>query len=363
MRNTAYLPLSLEAALLGDAQNWRDDRKTWRRKKRRSDGTVRVSRPRSPAEDRSFRNRRAELLARLGSHDRAAKHQAKVLDGCCPRHPCGNAACPACVGAFQHAFVRIATRFMKRVDPGDGTIFAVSIIPADEMIKRSGLPGLDLTNFCRRMRERLKPIVPHCAWIILGVDLSLNSDKEKRWKPTWCPHLYGFAQTNLSRRELKAELKKLFPAYPPIVHRPVKVKRFKPSRYGTSYLLKPDFKRRITYLHSKGDRSKDAPLRSRRRAELQQVLRWLDGTRISDRLLLIGLKTVRSNTGVKIVPIAISTVDRPDAKLCSTRPSRGSPKVRNAGNRIASEYRQDGNPREISKRSRSVSTSSRRSAR
>jgi hypothetical protein len=252
---------------------------------------------------------------------------------------------------------------MKRVNPTDGTIFAVSLIPADEMIKRSGLPGLDLTNFCRRMRERLKPIVPHCAWMMLGVDLSLNLGKEKPWKPAWCPHFYGFAQTNLSRRKLKAKLKKLFPAYPPIVHRPVKVKRFKPSRYGTSYLLKPDFKRRITYPHSEGDRSKDAPLRSRRRAELQQVLRWLDGTRISDRLLLIGLKTVRSNTGVKIVPIAISTVDRPDAKLCSTPPRRASPKGRKAGNRIASEYRQDRNPREISKRSRSVSTSSRRNAR
>jgi hypothetical protein len=301
-----YTPPSLEAALLGDHRNWRDNRKSWKRKKRRADGSVRTSRPRTPPEDRELRNHYAELLDRFANQDRRAGDQAKLFDNCSRRHPCGNAACPACLGAFQHGFVRIATRFMKRANPSDGTIFAVSIVAADNMVPHLG--SLNLLNFRRRMRERLQTIVPHCAWMMLGVDLSLNRDKRKRWKPAWCPHLYGFAQTKLSHKKFKAELKKLFPANPPMVHRPVKMKRFEPSRYGTSYLLKPDFKRRITYAHSEGDRSKNAPLRTRRRAELQQALRWLDGTRISDRLLLIGLKTIRSNTGVKIVPIASSVL-------------------------------------------------------
>lgn len=302
----AYSPLSLEAALLGDPHNWRDDRRSWKRKKRRTDGSTRISRARTPAEDRELRDRYAKVLWRDGS--KGSEAQADQLYSCSRRHPCGNAGCPACLGAFQHGFVRVANRFMKRADQSDGTIFAISLIPADQMVALTHLRSLDLVNFRRRVRQRLQPAVPDCAWLLLGVDLSLNEDEQKRWQTSWCPHLYGLVQTNLSREELKANLKRLFPANPPKVRRSVKVKPFKPSRYGTSYVLKPDFKRRITYAHSEGDRSKYQPLRSRRHPELQEVLRWLDHTRMSDRLLLIRLKTVRCETGVKVVTVKKSTV-------------------------------------------------------
>ena len=310
MRPT-YTPLSLESALLGQTAPWREDRKTWRRKKKRGDGSIRVSRPRTSAEDRDLRDRYAALLARLGSNDAGAQRQAEELNNCTRRHPCGNAGCPACLGVLQHGFVSVVTKFMKSADALKGPIYAVSLVPADEMVKRSELATLHLVNFRRRIRERLQAIIPHCAWLILGIDLSLNEDAQKRWKPKWSPHLYGFVQTHLSQSKLKAELKELLPAHKPLVRRPVKVKEFKPSRYGVSYLIKPDFKRRITYPHSKGDRSKYAPLRRRRRAELQQVLRWLDSTRISDRLLLIGLKTIRSNKRVKIIPVATDSARKP----------------------------------------------------
>jgi hypothetical protein len=255
-------PLTLEAALLGQARYWSNDRKTWHRKKRRVDGGVRVSRPRTPAEDHELRDRYAELLDRFADQDEGAADQAKQFRNCSRRHPCGNAACPACLGAFQHGLVAAVTRFMKRADKSDGNIVAVSVIPAGEMVPPGDLHRLDIANFRRRMRERLKPIVPHCAWLMLGIDLSLNEDKQKRWYPRWCLHLYGFVRSPLPEAELKAKLKELFPAELPMVPRPVKVKPFKPSRYGVSYLLKPDFQRRITYPHSAGERSKNAPLRS-----------------------------------------------------------------------------------------------------
>jgi hypothetical protein len=161
--------------------------------------------------------------------------------------------------------------------------------------------------------------------MLLGIDLSLNVDEDERWGPKWSPHLYGIVRTNLSREDLKTELKKGFPTNRPFVRRPIEVKPLSPSRYALSYVLKTDFKRRISYPHSLGDRTKKADLRNGPEAEIQRVLVWLSQTRICDRLLLIGLKTIRSKSGVKIVPIATArSCGRPYRHNSKKRAPRGT---------------------------------------
>ena len=80
---------------------------------------------------------------------------------------------------------------------------------------------------------------------VLGLDISLNDERQKGLGLGWNPHYHGFALTNDAPHLLRV----LQAAYPPsvYVHAPIDLGSYDRSVYATSYAFKPVPYRRVSY--------------------------------------------------------------------------------------------------------------------
>ena len=215
---------------------------------------------------------------------------AEKLDRCRPKHRCKSAACPECATAGQRLIAGVARRFLKEQN-GDGTkIVCVTIIPADGMIKPGKLDKAEHERAIRRWKEKLGKA--GVTWFVGATDISLNEQKQGRYKRRWSEHIHGITVIK-NPRKLKKKLRMQFPKTEAIP-RPVKGVEWDGDKKALLYIDKPDFQRRIATddaqrydkktgtIRSCGD-TVTQPLKAKQKREL---LIYLDDIGMQGRLLM-----------------------------------------------------------------------------
>jgi hypothetical protein len=106
---------------------------------------------------------------------------------------------------------------------------------------------LDIAKLQRRLKYALKKTKIRVA--LGGIDFSLNEDREGKYQPFWCPHVYLITSTK-NKNKLGNKLRRIY-LKSEEVRVPVKITSLENNAYRRSYALKMHFKRRIGYLDIK----------------------------------------------------------------------------------------------------------------
>ncbi len=122
---------------------------------------------------------------------------------------------------------------------------------------------------------------------INGVDLSFNESSEGKWASHWQPHFYAVVLSANEPKQVKAELGKFFPA-DESVRVPVHVKRLNDPMRPVSYLWKPFFQRRVSYIATNGRlAARKLPLRP---DQVREVALFFGEKAPTERLLFTGIR-------------------------------------------------------------------------
>jgi hypothetical protein len=150
------------------------------------------------------------------------------------------------------------------------------------------------------------------AWMIGGIDLSLNDDTQKGPDIAWQPQFYGFAQG--TSREALSEI--LRDKYKPskIAPRPIQTKECDGSARAISYGFKNDFVRRIAYRGHAGPPGKRRKFWTTRKVSLRatehvRAMLWMHRIGLAGRLFLRGVRMTRTGNGVGLVQMKIKKLE------------------------------------------------------
>ena len=231
---------------------------------------------------------------------------ADRLEFCERNNRCCSCACPECGRLLQRSFVRKSKRLIyEAVDKDGHSLVAITIVPAEPIIRLSKLHTLDIGNMQRRLGYALVKAGIDIA--IGAIDFSFNEDKEGKYKPYWSAHYYVI--TSVANKSRVRKILKRFFASDRRIPRPVKISAFDNSSRRRSYAFKTHFKRRIGVDAIK--EGKDGTLRkcrntSRQRlraAERLELYTYLDQIGLAERFIFRGVKPTITSTKVKLEAI------------------------------------------------------------
>ncbi len=251
---------------------------------------------------REERVRRIKFLSKHSNTDPRAAVLAHRLESCEPDQRCLSGACPECGRLLQRWFVRRSKKFIaKQISRPKHELVAVSVVPFDFLVRPGYLSALNMRNFIRREKVKLKNAGVDVA--LGAIDFSFNEDYEQKYLPFWSPHFYLITSTD-HRKTLSKKLCKLFSKTKEIPH-PVQIKSFENIARRRSYALKMDFRRRIGYSEIKKIEEKIRKCRNTSRDKLRAVERlelliYLDRIGFADRVFFLSAKPVMKGQSVKI---------------------------------------------------------------
>src|SRR5205823_12386769 len=211
---------------------------------RRSSGPLWEQAP-SASDAYEERCRLVRFLRKFSKFEPRAISVADRLGACEPTTRCLSGACPECGRLFQRWFVRRSRRFIAHSfnDFSSEDLVAISIVPTRPIVRLGQLIGFSISNLQRRLKWALNRA--NIEWALGGIDISLNEDRDGKYKPFWSIHHYIVAAPD-NEEEIKAILRELFHATKR-VPRPIKISSFENSSRRRSYALKMRFGRRIGY--------------------------------------------------------------------------------------------------------------------
>jgi hypothetical protein len=247
------------------------------------------------------RLKRLKFLHKHSNTDLAAV-LAHRLETCEPKQRCLSGACPECGRLFQRWFVRRSKKFIAtHIDRAGHDLVAISLVPSDFFMRPGYSSALNIRNFIRRAKLKLKKGGVDAA--LGGIDFSFNEDHQQKYRPFWSPHFYLITSTK-EKAILKKKLCKLFSKAEQIP-RPIKITSFKNKAYGRSYALKMNFRRRIGYHEIKKENGKIRKCRNTSRdklrvAERVELFMCLDRIGFADRVFFLSAKPVMKGQSVKI---------------------------------------------------------------
>ena len=239
------------------------------------------------------------FLRKHGQTDPALILIADCLDRCEKGTRCCSGACLECGRLFQRFYVRRSKTVIRDIiAPKGKELIGICIIPSSPLVRPGQLKHFSIANFQRRIKAALDAAGVKSG--IGGIDFSFNEDRENKWQPFICPHIYLIASTD-DRSKLRRTLKKSFRKSIE-VNRPIKLPRFKNNAYRRSYSLKMIFKRRISYYKMR----KEKPVKSRNTStdELRvdqriELYKYLHQIGLAARIIFRGLKPEISSSKVR----------------------------------------------------------------
>jgi len=256
------------------------------------------------AEDaKKGRKRHIKRLKRFTPQFPEAAKLANILARCKRRRRCASGGCPECGRAFQRFFVSEVANLSAR--KSEQRLASVSIAFPKHRTAEDQLRVLSTTKLERSLSETIKN-ANGLAWMVGGIDLSLNDDPQKDQGIAWQPQLYGFAYaTNVA-----ALSKVLRDTYSPTkkAPRPVQIKECDGSAKAISYALKTEFGRRIAYRTIVGPPENRRKCWHTRKVSLRPVEHvratlWLHRIGLAGRLFLRGVRMTRTGDSVGLVKI------------------------------------------------------------
>ena len=244
--------------------------------------------------------KRIRFLRKYGKTDPTLILIADCLDRCEKRNRCYSGACLECGRLFQRFYVRRSKRIIRDIIARQGKeLIGICIIPSSPLVRPGQLKYFSIANFQRRIKAALDTAGVKTG--IGGIDFSFNEDRDQKWQPFICPHIYLIASTD-DREKLRRMLKPIFPKTIE-VHRPIKLPLFQNNAYRRSYSLKMIFKLRINYYKKrKGNPTKKSrntsndDLRVDQRIEL---FKYLHEIGLAARVIFRGLKPQISSSRVR----------------------------------------------------------------
>jgi hypothetical protein len=261
---------------------------------------------RAPSAEQAVHKRIAYIkrLRRFADTLRSATATANRLETCAPHHRCMSGACPECNRAFQRWFVHSTEQLINVPEPQGELITASIVFP-------SGWVPFQLTNTLSM--ENLKRAVTRSIegssdveWIVGGVDISLNDDRQKSLGLGWQVQLYAIAMVN-DREAFGLLLRKQFHQTARI-SRPVQIKTCDGSLEAISYAFKTDFVRRIAYRGQTTTNGKSREYWTTRKVSLPPIdhadlLVRLHTLGLAQRLYLRGVRMTVTKNGVALVKL------------------------------------------------------------
>ena len=190
------------------------------------------------------RLRRIRFLRKHGTKDPELLLIADWLEQCEPRNRCFSGACPECSRLFQRFYVRHSKKPIRDIIAREGKeLIGICIIPSPPLVRHGQLKYFSIANLQRRIKAALDAAGIKSG--IGGIDFSFNEDRQNKWQPFICLHIYLITSTN-DRGKPRRTLKKIFPKTDE-VHRSIKLPLVHNNAYRRSYSLKMIFKRRISH--------------------------------------------------------------------------------------------------------------------
>ena len=142
------------------------------------------------ADAKKARKRYIKRLRRFTPDFPEAKKLAKILGRCKKRRRCMSGACPECGRAFQRFFVSEVSKLATSTSEQE--LASISIAFPKHRTPEDQLNALETASMKRSISETIKN-TDGLAWMVGGIDLSLNDDTQKKLDIGWQPQLYGFA--------------------------------------------------------------------------------------------------------------------------------------------------------------------------
>jgi hypothetical protein len=243
--------------------------------------------------------KRIRFLRKHGKTDTTLNLIADCLDQCENGNRCCSGACPECSRLFQRFYVRQSRKQIQDIIAREGKeLIAICIIPSSPIVYHGQLKHFSIGNFQRRIKTALD--AANIKSGIGGIDFSFNEDRENKWQPFICPHIYLITSTN-NKEALRRILKSIFKISVEII-RPIKLPKFSNTARRRSYSLKMIFKLRISYYKmrkEKQTKSRNTSYDKLRASERIELFKYLHQIGFAARVIFRGLKPEISNLKVR----------------------------------------------------------------
>ena len=233
---------------------------------------------------------------------------AQNLARCKKRRRCTSGACPECGRAFQRFFV---SEVGKLAASKSEDLVSVSIAFLEHRTLEDHLNSLQTMGMKRSLSAAIKN-ADGLAWLVGGIDLSLNDDTQKKLGTAWQPQFYGFSQVT-SREALSKSLRD---KYSPTkkAPRPVQIKDCDGSTKVISYGLKTEFVRRIAYRGQAGPPENRRKFWTTRKVSLRppehvRAMLWMHKIGLAGRLFLRGVRMTRTGDSVGLVRLKVKKLE------------------------------------------------------
>jgi hypothetical protein len=260
----------------------------------------------APSPEQAVRKRLANVkrLRRFAATLRSAKSLADRLAACRPDQRCLSGACPECSRAFQRWFVNSA-KYLTQDHDSHRELVTASIVFPKGRVPWHLVNTLSVENSKRAVTRS----VEDCAdvvWMVGGIDISLNDDRQKSLGMGWQLQLYAIAMVK-DRIAFASVLKGRFQRTAK-VSRPTQIKTCDGSARAISYAFKTDFVRRIAYQGQTTTNGKNRECWMTRKVSLPPVdhadlLVWLHSIGLAQRLYLRGVRMTRNHNGVALAKV------------------------------------------------------------
>jgi hypothetical protein len=200
--------------------------------------------------------------------------------------------------------VRASKEFISQhIDRPGKELVALNIVPSKPVVRRGKLNQFSMVDMQRRMKFALNKT--DVVKAIGAVDFSFNEDKNERYRPYWCPHIYLITATE-DRTKLSGKLHELNRPTVRVPHPNRVIPGFENTAYRRSYAFKTKFDRRIGFLAEKV--RSDGTVRmcrntyyNRLRAnERRELFICLDQIGLAARVVFLGAKPIVNGSGVTI---------------------------------------------------------------
>ena len=163
------------------------------------------------------------------------------------------------------------------------------------------LSSFSTVNVQRRLKTALDKVGLGDA--IGGVDISFDEDRDGKYEPFWCVHIYIITSI-ANKKRVQHVLKEIYIADDRIP-RPVKISDFNNCAYRRSYAFKIVFPRRVGYDAVKEGNGVTRKCRETSRDKLRvqerlELFIYLDQCGLANRFIFRGAKPVIRSSGVTI---------------------------------------------------------------
>lgn len=216
-------------------------------------------------------------------------HLGTVLSLCETGSRCGLSICPFCMRRFRARFLipEVCAQIARWQERTGESGVAASVVPARLKLAPGELDKLNLGKMLDVFRQQLRRSGYGDCISVAGVDLSFNEDSDNQWAPHWQPHLYAVVLSANEPKQVKAELGTFFPV-DESVRVPVLAKRLNEPMRPVSYLWKPFFQRRVSYIAANGRlAARKLPLRP---DQVREVVSYFADKAPCERLLFMGIR-------------------------------------------------------------------------